>query len=162
MSQFSEVEWLLPFDLSWYSRKFLGVQDVKTGLLTSLAKYESLNGLKHLGCISQVGYVSLHGTYKLHFAKLFVSLILGPRCWRNHSPPALPIVVFQVLRELPHLAMHCLDLAPVRVSPPPDGPRFCPEQGQVAQPVVFAPPLLQFLLRFSVDFPEGVRGSRIL
>ena len=86
MSQFSEVEWLLPFDLSWYSRKFLGVQDVKTGLLTSLAKYESLNGLKHLGCISQVGYVSLHGTYKLHFAKLFVSLILGPRCWRNHSP----------------------------------------------------------------------------
>ena len=96
------------------------------------------------------------------FCKIIGQFDSGPPMLEEPQSPALPIVVFQVLRELPHLAMHCLDLAPVRVSPPPDGPRFCPEQGQVAQPVVFAPPLPQFLLRFSADFPEGVRGSRIL
>ena len=35
MSQFSEVEWPLPFDLPWCTVVFFGgVQDVKTGLLT--------------------------------------------------------------------------------------------------------------------------------
>ena len=42
-----------------------------------------LNGLKHLDCVSQVGYVSLHGRCKLPFAKKwFLILIPGP----NRSP----------------------------------------------------------------------------
>ena len=42
MSQFSKMEWALPCDLSWCSRFcFGGVQDVKSGPLTSLAKNES-------------------------------------------------------------------------------------------------------------------------
>jgi hypothetical protein len=159
MSQFSEVEWLLPFDLSWYSRKFLGVQDVKTGLLTSLSQWFEAPWLHFASWICLVTW-----NIQVAFCKIIRQFDSGPPMLEEPQSPALPIVVFQVLRELPHLAMHCLDLAPVRVSPPPDGPRFCPlqEQGQVAQPVVFAPPLLQFLLRFSADFPEGVRGSRII
>jgi hypothetical protein len=68
------------------------------------------------------------------------------------------------MSAFPMLAVDCLHLALVCVSPPTHSPRFCPlqEPGQVAQPVPLAQLPVQLLLRISVDLPEGVRGSRII
>ena len=67
-----------------------------------------------------------------------------------------------------HLFLHRLHLPPVGVppvggSPPVGGLHLGPAQNplQVGQAVVLPPLPRHFLLRFSVDLPEGVRGSRI-
>ena len=105
--------------------QFLGSpKDVKTGLLTSLAKYESRMSSLELAHQCLMVWNTLIAFRKLDMSrymqdtscllqkKWFVSLIPGPWCWRNHSPRP-PSVVLQVRHQLAYLGLDGLDVLAV-------------------------------------------------
>ena len=122
-----------------------------------------LNGLKHLDCISQVGYVPLHARYKLPFAKKMIRQFdSGPLMLEEPQSPAS----FSCSPSMPPPGVLGLG-RPGRVGggqAPPAALHLCIVKHALEVPHTVVLPVLPcaFLLRFSFDLPEGVRGSRII
>ena len=104
MSQFSEVEWPLPFDLPWCTVVFFwggpGCKDWAINYKScqiSILNEQSWtctpmpNGLKHLDCISQVGWVCLvTWNIQVAFCQMIHHLDSGPPMLEELQSPALP------------------------------------------------------------------------